>query len=209
MKQSFRGVRMSSTVLLRSIPRLNSSFTNSLHTGDGGHETERFKHTPSPETAFSLPVGVVDAGADHLHRPLSYPAGADVPPQSQVQDQPQRAGQGAGEHHADLGQPGQTRSQLEPVPGAEDVRSHLRQEEDEEAAGEDGGDDGAQSPVQEHPEDRVSHRTQEQQGAGLGRTERHQGNTISSSVLTDLIHVRVFAGYWFAFSVLLSICLPS
>lgn len=31
MKQSFSGVRMSSTVLVRSIPRLNSSFTNSLH----------------------------------------------------------------------------------------------------------------------------------------------------------------------------------
>lgn len=34
MKQSFSGVRMSSTVLLRSIPRLNSSFTNSLHKHD-------------------------------------------------------------------------------------------------------------------------------------------------------------------------------
>lgn len=36
MKQSFRGVRMSSTVLLRSIPRLNSSFTNSLQESGKG-----------------------------------------------------------------------------------------------------------------------------------------------------------------------------
>ncbi len=41
MKQSFRGVRMSSTVLLRSIPRLNSSFTNSLH----GQDTAQMRQT--------------------------------------------------------------------------------------------------------------------------------------------------------------------
>lgn len=122
------------------------------------------------------PVRIVDARADHLHGPLSYPAGADVPPQSQVQDQPQRAGQGAGEHHTNLGQPGQSRRQLKPITRAQDVRSQLSQEEDEEAAGEDRRDDGAQSPVQEDTQDRVSHRTQEQQRTSLdgGKTGRHK-----------------------------------
>lgn len=119
------------------------------------------------------PVRVIDTCADHLHGPLPYPTGADVPPQGQVQDQPKRAGQGAGEHQTYLGQPGQTRSQLEPVPGAQNVRSQLSQEEDEEATGEHGGDDGAQRPVQEDAEDRVSHSRQEQQRTCLGWTKIH------------------------------------
>lgn len=116
---------------------------------------------------FFLPVRVVDACADHLHGSLPDPTGADVPPQPQVQDQPQRAGQRAGEHHTNLGQPGQSRRQLEPVTGAQDVRRQLSQEEDEEAAGEHRRGDGAQRSVQEDTEDRVSNSTQEQQGAGL------------------------------------------
>ena len=126
-----------------------------------------------------LPVRVIDARADHLHGPFSDPTGADVPPEAQVQDQPQRAGQGAGEHHANLGQPGQSRRQVEAVTGAQDVRSQLGQEEDEEAAGEHRRDDGAQRPVQEHAQNRVSHRAEEQQRTCLDGKETcwHEENT--------------------------------
>lgn len=91
----------------------------------------------------------MDTCADHLHGPLPYPTGADVSPQCQIQDQPQRAGQRAGEHHTNLGQPGQSGGQLEAITGAQDVRSQLSQEENQEATGEDSGDDAAEHPVEE------------------------------------------------------------
>lgn len=115
-----------------------------------------------------LPVRIMHIRADHLHGPLPYPTGADVPPQRQVQDQPQRAGQGAGEHYANLGQPGESGRQLEAITRAHDVRDQLSQEEDEQAAGKDGGDDGAQHPVKQDTQGRVSHNTQEEQGTRLG-----------------------------------------
>ena len=118
-----------------------------------------------------LPVRVIGACANHLHGPLPYATGADVPPQPQVQDQPQGAGQRAGEHHTNLGQPGQTWRQLEAITGAHDVRDQLGQEEDEEATGEDCGEDRAQRPVQEHTQRRVSQGAQEEQGTRLGRRE--------------------------------------
>lgn len=109
--------------------------------------------TSSVRGCFILPVRVIDTCADHLHGSLPYATSADVPPQSQVQDQPQWAGQGAGEDHANLGQPGESRRQLKPITRAQDVRSQLSQEEDEEATGEHCRNDGAQSPVEEHTQD--------------------------------------------------------
>lgn len=63
MKQSFSGVRMSSTVLLRSIPRLNSSFTNSLGTGDAVRRRRscRVTHTCSSS----------GGGSSHLYGSLT------------------------------------------------------------------------------------------------------------------------------------------
>lgn len=138
-----------------------------------------------------LPVRVIDVGSDHLHGPLPDPTCTDVPPQGQVQDQPQRTGQGTGEHQTNLGQPGQTRRQLEPVTGAQDVGSQLSQEEDEEGAGEHGGDDGAQRPVQEDAEDRVSQRTQEQQRTRLG-AERTDKKTFKISFFIQILRYLSF-----------------
>lgn len=67
---------------------------------------------PSP---LYLPVRIIHVCPYHLHGPLPYPTGTDVSPQPQIQNQAQRARQGAGKHHANLGQPGQTRRQLEAV----------------------------------------------------------------------------------------------
>lgn len=137
--------------------------------GPGCKNISKDLNVPRKTTApTSIPVRIMDTRADHLHGPLPYATGADVPPQRQVQDQPQRAGQGTGEHYTNLGQPGESGRQLEAITGAQDVRKQFSQEENQEPAGENCRDDGAQDPVEEDTEGRVSQDTQEEQGAGLG-----------------------------------------
>lgn len=144
--------------MLRDTDTLNQWRTNVLDSED--------------QERLDLPVRVVDVGPDHLHGPLSDSTGADVPPQPQVQDQPQGTGQWTGEHHANLSQPGQTRCQLEAVTRTQDVRAQLSQEEDEEGAGEDRWDDGAQGLEEKDTKHRVSQSAQEEQGTRLKSDQR-------------------------------------
>lgn len=154
MKQSFKGVRMSSTVLVRKVPRLNSSFTNSLQRQCNEflkiiidiYYSERYSFCESK----CLPVRVINICPNHLHSFLPYPTGANVPPESQVQDEPQRAGKRASEHHRHLGQPGESWCQLESVTGAYNVRHQFNNEKDEETTGEGCRDNRAQCTIQEH-----------------------------------------------------------
>lgn len=146
------------------------------HGRGGQHETilqrgQDILHGFGPERTLAelhfdkLVVRVVHTSPDHLHGLLADAAGAHVPPQDQVQQESEGAGEGTRQNQTDLGQPYQTRGHLEPVAGAYYVRYQLGQKEHEEPAGENSGQDGPVQAVQENPENRVAQGTDEQERA--------------------------------------------